>query len=368
MNKINLPQTTDHFFLKTESFLSKSSNDKKITFIALVIFSGLAIYYTLRYCFREWKKEHIQQNPPPSQIERDSTIDSTILDENVISSIEGIESEKDVSSSKIKEQFTDPFLLNYTLLDQEHISELAETVDDQQKILNTGMTNLLQNYTFSTDLLPYEELNQFLEKLAIKAISESNKTAQLALTRPNNHEQLSLTLSLINAGFPQNTPLILLVKAGNLDGVKIILEAYQREDLLFSTPRGNTALHLAILTGQINIALAIANRARELDCFDSLMEIKNKVDQTPEMMYDSLIKELISNDKRFLFRPFLDYAEPLLGGEEVNKAIILKDSPTTLGIRNSAIDQLKKTMSLTTEDLCKLSFIEIANLTATRSC
>lgn len=230
------------------------------------------------------------------------------------------------------------------LLNSERIAELAQVNSRSGEIINTGLTEFLSRHTFEHSSNPKlskevkNEINLLIESLVNEA-KKGNENALRALRLPNNPgENISGKANF--GGFPQNTPLALLIKMGNAEGVKLILSAYEKEDLLFTTPRGNSALHLALLTGQIDCALAIFKRAKELNVADELCQMKNRAGITAEACFDA-IKQIKT---KFIFRSYLDFTDPLFGGEEVNKANVgyfYQNSGNMMSFRDAVSGQLK---------------------------
>jgi hypothetical protein len=209
---------------------------------------------------------------------------------------------------------------------------------------NTGLTNLMQLLAFEkSDTPDLQPLNQLLVLLRNEALA-GKQWALNALKRSNNDNK-SIRIA---PGFPQNTPLLLLVKMDNLEGIKAILPALNKEDLLAVTSTGNTALHIAVLTARFDMASAILKRAGELDIFDELLAKKNRVGHTPDAM-----RLAVSN-----FRPWMgSFFEDYFGGEEIQKA--------NLG-KNSVLQSLQKArawLSLYFEErIADITLAQIANV------
>lgn len=206
------------------------------------------------------------------------------------------------------------------LNDQRLVEELARILTPNEQLKNTGLGEIIQSYAFNIeshtinkagDSMEINQLHQLLHELVSK-VNDQNQIARNALVFSNNPGEIIEDI----AGFPQNTPLSLLVKMGNLEGAQIILPVYNREDLLFTTPRGNSVLHIAVMTGQSPLAFAIMNRANELGVLEELVNLKNHAGIDVNQMLMSLFNPINS------FKNFLDMSDPLFGGEEVNKARI----------------------------------------------
>lgn len=247
----------------------------------------------------------------------------------------------DSNADNIKpDAYEDRLLVRYGNLTDDAISRLGELLATKHEhdIKNTELTDLLVNYTFSESDLPTKDLNAFLRKLALKA-NEGNHRAQLALTRPNNFNQTAEDPDLqkvIAAGFPQNTPLALLVKAGNLEGCQIILSTYTAENLLFADLMGNTVLHLAVMTGQMKLTHALMDRANELGVLEDFLSLKNRIGASANEMLAAILK------KENTFKKFLDVADTLFGGEEINKARIGRNTNTIIHCRFRLRDELQE--------------------------
>lgn len=254
-----------------------------------------------------------------------------------------LEAERDQSQKLLGDDsrgtvYQDPLLSRYGNLTEDEIHRLGELLVCNDLIKNTTMTDILVNYTFAENDLPTDELNAFLGKLVVKAVVDGNRSAQLALTRPNNFNQSAEDPSLQNViatGFPQNTPLALLVKAGNLEGSQIILPAYTAENLLFADLTGNTALHLATMTGQMKVAHAIMARAEELGLLEDLLAIENRGGKSADEMLSAIFK------KENTFKDFLGIANGYFGAEEINKARIGSKTKNVFHCRQRLHQELK---------------------------
>ena len=217
----------------------------------------------------------------------------------------------------------------------------ASTVKGSSQIRNTPLTEVLAQYTFGTKEhydKNIKDLNTRLQELAVKA-KTGDLQAESALRTPNNEGEI-FTPELVANGMPQNTPLALLVKMGNTEGCKILLPAYDAEALMFKNPRGNTVLHLAIVTGQMEVALAIMARADELHRLDDLLGVENNIGKNADIMLASILK--LNRDEGF--KPFLDLADSCFGGEEINKALIYARDPKPLlpfQVRSNMVKEIK---------------------------
>lgn len=204
---------------------------------------------------------------------------------------------------------------------------------------NTGMINVILPYTFTQGLQQLKELNNLLQRLVDKANSPDplcSALAYRALTRPN-HYDLNAKKFTGKGSFPQNTPLCLLVKGGNLEGCQIILPVYQKEDLLFTTPRNNSVLHIAIATGQMQLAMAIMRRAEALGILNKLLEIKND----KQMTADDLLALFQGNS--LCLKNFSETIENYLG-QELDKSWIALNTPTGYIARDRICKELNDTI------------------------
>lgn len=274
-----------------------TTQQKKILVIASLALSCLAACYVIFRCFN--KKAEIKASEP-------------ILPEIL---------EDEVSKRHPKETYTDSIVIKYAKLDENLIKELASELPNQSIIINTGLTDILHQYAFTTESINKQNVNNLLTKLVDEALIYKNENARLALTRPNNFNDSTKdfndvhVIKLIEEGFPQNTPLALLVKANNLEGAKLVLSVYQVKDLLFTTPRGNNILHLAIATAQGELVLDIMKRAKELGILGDLLSMKNIKGFTASDLFSQIMM-----DKKDLFANYLTVINPYLGGDEINKA------------------------------------------------
>lgn len=336
-------------FLKESVLPSLSTQHKKILVIASLALGFWAACYALRHCLptrKSIEKPNLKPNLKPIEEPSEKLIEKQIEKPE--------ECKDEVLKRHGRKVYCDPNLVEYAQLSQPLILKLEKKVDDTQRIVNTGLTELLIHYTFTSDSLKFDDLHDLLKALVEEALIHHNSHAKLALTRPNNPQNKLEDLE--GAGFPQNTPLALLVKAGNLEGSQLILPVYGKEDLLFTTPRGNTVLHLALVTGQMKLAAAIMNRAKELNILSELLNMKNRVDTTA----DDLLSLFQSKDH--LFKNFLDVVNPCLGGDEINKAWIgfHTDLDLFYNCRNRLFSELKDI----TEHAYSFAELQNLNLTA----
>ncbi len=312
------------FFLKEKVFPVLSAQHKKILIIVSLAFGFLAACYALRHCLPTKKiiaKSILEPLEKPKK-----------LIEKQIEKPE--ECEDEVLKRHEKKVYFDLHLVEYAQLNQSLILKLEKEIDNRPHIINTGLTELLAHYTFTTVSLKFDDLHDLLKALVEEALTHHNPHAKLALTRPNNPQ--TKVKDLNGTGFPQNTPLALLVKAGDLEGSQLILPVYEKEDLLFTTPRGNTVLHLAIITGQMKLAAAIINRAKELNILQEILEMKNNASKTA----NDMLTLFLLLPKNHLFKDFLDVVNPYLGGDEINKAWIGHQTHEVFKRRSHLISEL----------------------------
>lgn len=182
---------------------------------------------------------------------------------------------------------------------------------------NTPLTGFLAIRTFNS-LEDYRNLHQRTIKSVLTRLSElakTSKSAQQLLITPNNPD-IEENANTIRNGLPLNTPLMLLVKAGDYEAVKLVLPFYSAEDLMRTTPRGNSVFHIASITGQNEILIALKRRAEELNIWNVYKEHKNSKGYTAYQM----LSELFSTKN--LFQNIIDFSNQFLGGEEINKAAV----------------------------------------------
>jgi hypothetical protein len=229
-----------------------------------------------------------------------------------------------------------PYSLADYLNNPELISNLGILEEKNYQIKNTKLIHILADFTFGTkdhyesNKSALDDLLNRLTNLALKG----NLLARNALICPNNPE-LILSPQYIANGFPQNTPLALLVKMGNVEGCRTILPVYDAPELLFKNPRGNTVLHFAVATGQMEIAFAIIHRAAELNILDQLLNTSNSVGKTAD---DALKAILVPTSKNY-FTKHYKVADEIFGGEEINKALTCQDS--IFLVRNKLVQGVK---------------------------
>ncbi len=177
---------------------------------------------------------------------------------------------------------------------------------------NTLLTSILAHWVFESEenfALVKEKLNIWLGGLISRA-NEGDQQVLEALKTPNyNHEHA------------RNTPLCLLVKMNNLEGVKTLLTICTAEDLLEPTKLGNSILHIACMYGRLDFAMAILSRADELGAVPDLLQAKNLAGYTADDIYSAILnkpqKECFDPAEGFVER-YLGY----LGEEECRKALI----------------------------------------------
>lgn len=177
---------------------------------------------------------------------------------------------------------------------------------------NTVFTSFLAYKIFSEGY----EANKpaILEK--IKALIELAKTdakVRQLLTTPNNPSQENRERHSCS-GMPLNTPLMLMVKAGNVECVKLLLPFYSADELMTPTLRGNSVFHIAALTGQAEILEALIQRAQVLNIRNVLIENTNNARHTPEQMLQALFLKANS------FKNLGHLCDIYFGGEEIQKA------------------------------------------------
>lgn len=175
---------------------------------------------------------------------------------------------------------------------------------------NTPLTEYLATRIFVSDdqydALRQKEILDVITKLC--KLAETDKSARALLTTANNKNDMVL-----------NTPLMLLVKAGHLEAVKLLAPFYTKDELMQTTPRGNSVFHIAAITGQGAILEVIKKRACELNIWNECKTSKNKASHTAINMLNTLCTR-----KSALFANILDFSDPFLGGE----SLIKRHAPT----------------------------------------
>lgn len=237
------------------------------------------------------------------------------------------------------------------------LAELAES-RQQGPIKNTGLTDILQYFVFGKEesyKANKKKIDTLLQHLATTA-SNGSHHALTALQRPNNPNNTEFKNPA--AGMPRNSPLCLLVKMGNLEGAQHILPVLQADDLLFTTPRGNSALHLAVATGQIELVFAIMHRAEKLNILEDLLAIKN----VAEKIADDFLKALLTDTSK-RFHAAVDVLNPLFGGEEINKALVNANNPLLFIVRNKITNDLptNRTKKIAGKNLLDLRDMKLGN-------
>ena len=113
---------------------------------------------------------------------------------------------------------------------------------------------------------------------------------------------------------------MLMVKAGNVECVKLLLPFYSADELMSPTLRGNSVFHIAALTGQAEILEALIQRAEVLNIRNVLIENTNNARYTPEQMLKALF--LRENS----FKSLGSLCDIYFGGEEIEKAPCGRDN------------------------------------------
>ena len=152
-----------------------------------------------------------------------------------------------------------------------------------------------------------------------------------------------------------DTPLMLLVKMGGEkapEAVRKILSYYE-EELFSRTPNGNTPLHIAVVTGQFEVAMALMERARELNALDDFLACQNKAGNTADGIMGTMCGDELNRDS-------LDFCGQVLGGEEVSTAramhkkhelsqiltLFLKAAGQQLGVDEVTVENVKNSYTL----------------------
>lgn len=172
---------------------------------------------------------------------------------------------------------------------------------------NTKLAEILSQVALDNESYRQQksDLNKFL-KMVVYHACEGNKDAERALRNPNVSQ----------------TPLCFLAKMGNGEGARCILPLYEAEDLFSQTLWGNTVLHLAVASGQKELAVAIMQRADELEALDQLLSIKNKIDFTADEVFQKLMH---AKCKKALLKDVGDFFDD----EEMAQALIGKTRVST---------------------------------------
>jgi hypothetical protein len=181
---------------------------------------------------------------------------------------------------------------------------------------NTSLTAFLAYRVFNerTVYIQFHQQKLLSVLTQLCQIAQTSPTAKKLLTTPNNPvEYKGMNVA---SGIPINTPLMLLVKAGDSEGVKLLLPFYSAEELMITTPRGNSVFHIASITGQSTILTALMQRARELGIENVYQEHTNLAGYTAYQLFIALCQT------KNYFQNLLDFSAPYLGGEEINKAAV----------------------------------------------
>ncbi|RUR16587.1 ankyrin repeat domain-containing protein [Legionella sp. km535] len=182
---------------------------------------------------------------------------------------------------------------------------------------NTPLTAFLAQHVFTKQKeyleVGHKEVMSVLSKLA--ELAQRSDSAKRLLLTPNQPYR-EITAEAATLGVPVNTPLMLLVKAGDIEGVNLLLPFYSAADLMKSTPRGNSVFHIASITGQEEMLNLLKGRATELGIWNQYQENKNNAGYTAFDLLGALI-----TTKDF-FKNLLDFSDAYLGGEEINKVAI----------------------------------------------
>lgn len=157
------------------------------------------------------------------------------------------------------------------------------------------------------DAQSFDQINALLKRLVNEVLENDDQMARSQVTRPFDPEKID------SQYYSRNTPLALLIKAANTEGALIILPVYETAELLETTPHGNSALHLAVVTGQMKVAYAIIARANALGLCDALVNIENHAGKTA----DDLFRLFDPKDKTHLHDRYLDVLEPYVGKNEI---------------------------------------------------
>lgn len=259
--------------------------------IASVVFTALA----LLKLYSKWNNHKV--TPPPTELppKAPTKREIQVAFDNKLDEI--LDSERDLSPEDL------------TILANEVPYSLAG-------IINTGLTAILQKYAFpenanNVTMERRQKINLLLQKLTV--LAKDNELARKALTNPNNPNK---TFTPAGTPFPQNTPLMLLIKMNELNGVNTILKTLDKADLLKITPRGNIALNIALMTGQLQIVFLIIQRAEELDCLNDLLTFKNRVGYSSDDFLKALFDTLNTDS-------FIQISNKYFGGGEIDQTFTL---------------------------------------------
>ena len=212
-----------------------------------------------------------------------------------------------------------------------------EAIDVNDEFGNTGFTKKLAEWAFPVGKSPEQKVSAYLDAV-IKASASNKEQLKSIFRTPNEPHDITS-----GDGYPVNTPLMLLVKMGGEDALSAIekmLPYYDQESLLKTTPRGNNPLHIAVFTGQFDVAMALVKRAEELGCLDALLSAQNNKRKTPDLIMRGLCQR----------QPFgkteqgqlVDASTDVLGGEEIDKAAVNKSNPQIGDICKLFILEAKK--------------------------
>ncbi len=176
---------------------------------------------------------------------------------------------------------------------------------------NTELTSFIAGPVFSNYDINREAILEKIQTLSV--LAKTDEHARQLLITPNCPGLISRENSQ-ETGFPLNTPLMLMIKAGDVECVQLLLPFYLKDDLMTPTLRGNSVFHIAAITGQGEILDALEKHAETLNIQNVLIETKNHSHHTPEQ----ILKALFMRDN--CFKNFLVLCDKYLGGDEINKA------------------------------------------------
>jgi hypothetical protein len=168
---------------------------------------------------------------------------------------------------------------------------------------NTRLTEILAMYAFDESSL--HEVAHALVPFLIDSGSESLMAILKLANTPTHSPQL-----------PRNTPLLLSLKADDYSLFSVILDNCNAEDMLEKTYLGNNILHLTVAAGKPKYIQLIMQKAKQLGILDQMILAENNKGISSEKIFQHLYKSKSVN----VFRPTLDILDPLLGGDEINKA------------------------------------------------